>query len=153
MLPDNLFIGEALAPFDIVLKKSAHAGHADSSRMPGWNEIPNVEVAVCYAARRNCLTRLAEFAAVIAADADVFPAEETVAGAVEKLSEVNDETPCCSGWSLSVMTWQPSRRLRFTRIGDRRFVVSFPLCPETVVNTYSSAPGFMCNPANSRRET
>ncbi len=39
--PDNLFIGAAVPAFDNVLRKSAHAGHADSSRMPGWNEIPN----------------------------------------------------------------------------------------------------------------
>ncbi|PAY18351.1 hypothetical protein CKO51_16780 [Rhodopirellula sp. SM50] len=39
--PDNLFIGAAVPAFDNVLRKSAHAGHADSSRLPGWNEIPN----------------------------------------------------------------------------------------------------------------
>jgi hypothetical protein len=44
-LPDNLFIGAALAAFDIVLRKSAHAGHTDSSRPSGWNEIPNLKAA------------------------------------------------------------------------------------------------------------
>jgi hypothetical protein len=47
MPPDNLFIGAELAPFDIVLRKSAHSGRADSSRMSGWNEIPNAEVGFC----------------------------------------------------------------------------------------------------------